>query len=91
MGNIYIIGLTSGSLGSNNIGDNDTFLIKFKNDGTKEWIKQIGTSKKDAGWGLITDSLNNIYITGYTEGGLDNNTNLGAYDIFLSKYTLPFL
>ena len=36
--------------------------------------------------GLAVDSSDNIYITGYTEGGLDNNTNSGNGDIILVKY-----
>ena len=36
--------------------------------------------------GVTTDSSDNIYVTGYTEGGLDGNTSLGKKDIFLAKY-----
>jgi len=32
------------------------------------------------------DSSNNIYVTGNTLGGLDNNTNSGNNDIFLMKF-----
>ena len=32
------------------------------------------------------DSLANIYVAGYTKGGLDNNTNSGSTDIILVKY-----
>ena len=32
------------------------------------------------------DSLGNIYVAGYTKGGLDNNTNSGSTDIILVKY-----
>ena len=42
------------------------------------------------GYGVTTDSSGNIYITGYTGGGLDGNTNSlstgGTSDIFLVKY-----
>jgi len=86
--NIFIVGITTGNLGRNNFGDNDTFLIKFKKDGTKEWVKQIGTPFSDRGWGIATDSSGYIYITGFTEGGsLDGNVNLGSYDIFLVKFS----
>ena len=36
--------------------------------------------------GVTTDSSDNIYVTGYTEGGLDGNTSSGKKDIFLAKY-----
>jgi len=48
--------------------------------------KQLGTSSKDYGTSVTTDSSGNIYVTGYTEGGLDGNTNSGESDIFLVKY-----
>ena len=35
---------------------------------------------------MTLDSLNNIYISGDTTGGLDGNTSSGAQDIFLVKY-----
>ena len=55
---------------------------------TKQWTKQLGTSSDDEGRGVTTDSSGNIYVTGYTYGGLDGNTNSGTIhsDIFLVKY-----
>jgi len=52
----------------------------------KQWTKQLGTSSYDVGYGVTTDSSGNIYVTGYTFGGLDGNTNSGITDIFLVKY-----
>ena len=54
--------------------------------GTKQWTKQLGTSSYDTGNSVTTDSWGNIYVTGYTSGGLDGNTNSGNQDIFLVKY-----
>ena len=36
--------------------------------------------------GVTTDSSYNIYVTGYTDGGLDGNTNAGSDDLFVVKY-----
>ena len=52
----------------------------------KAFTKQLGTSGVDMAHGVTTDSSDNIYVTGYTEGGLDGNTSLGKKDIFLAKY-----
>ena len=57
------------------------------NTTTSSWTtKQLGTSSTDAGWGVTSDSSDNIYVTGGTDGDLDGNTNLGYTDIFLVKY-----
>ena len=92
--NIYVTGLTAGGLdGNTNSGHFDMFLVKYNSSGTNsfnqsstQWTKQLGTSSKDGGQGVITDSSGNIYVTGGTDGDLDGNTNLGYTDIFLVKY-----
>ena len=60
--------------------------MKYNSSGTKQWTKQLGTSSNDVGMDVTTDSSGNIYVTGYTGGGLDGNTNSGEWDIFLIKY-----
>ncbi|GAG08956.1 unnamed protein product, partial [marine sediment metagenome] len=55
-------------------------------NGTKQWTELLGTSESDYGYGIVVDSSGNIYITGYTNGDLDGNTNAGGFDIFVSKY-----
>ncbi|MDP7464348.1 MAG: SBBP repeat-containing protein [SAR324 cluster bacterium] len=46
----------------------------------------MGSSSSDQGYGVTVDSSDNIYVTGYTYGGLDGNTSSGSNDIFLLKY-----
>jgi uncharacterized delta-60 repeat protein len=86
-GNIYVTGDTYGGLdGNTNSGSYDIFLVKYNSSGTKKWTKQLGTSSGDYGNGVTVDSSDNIYVTGYTGGGLDGNTSSGGSDIFLVKY-----
>ena len=47
---------------------------------------QFGTSSGDAAYGAATDSSGNLYVTGYTSGGLDGNTSAGSSDLFVVKY-----
>jgi len=58
----------------------------FGQSNTKQWTKQLGTSTWDEGKDVTTDSSGNIYVTGWTGGGLDGNTNSGNSDIFLVKF-----
>ena len=85
--NIYVAGFTNGGLdGNTSSGKHDILLVKYNSTGTKQWIQQFGSSKNDFGLGVNVDSKGNIYVTGYTEGGLDGKTNSGERDIFLVKY-----
>ena len=52
------------------------------------WTKQFGTSSDDAGLAAATDASGNIYVTGWTNGSLDGNTNQGSGDVFLTKYDI---
>jgi len=86
-GNIYVTGYTEDELDGNiHSGNDDIFLVKYNSSGTKQWTKQLGTSSNDEGSGVTTDSSGNFYVTGYTNEGLDGNTNSGESDIFLIKY-----
>jgi len=87
--NIYVTGVTSKVIvdGSNtSYGGVDSVLVKYNSSGVKQWAKQLGTSGHDYGQGVTADSSGNIYVTGKTNGGLDNNTNSGSLDVFLVKY-----
>ena len=84
---IYVVGETKGGLDNNtNSGDKDLFIVQYNSSGTRQWTQQMGTSSDDVAYGVAVDSSNNVYVTGTTYGGLDNNSNFGSADIFLAKY-----
>ncbi len=86
-GNIYVTGTTYWELdGNTSAGKADLFVVKYNSSGTKLWTKQNGTDRYDEARGVATDSSGNVYVTGYTEGGLDGNTNAGKADLFVVKY-----
>jgi hypothetical protein len=57
--------------------------------GVPPWIgtKQMGVAGHDTfGSSVATDANGNVYVTGFTFGGLDDNTLTGTYDFFVTKY-----
>ena len=85
LGNAYISGETSGSLGGPHAGGSDIFLSKFDSDGNELWSQQIGTTGRDESVGVAVDGLGNIYISGTTEGSL-GGPGAGGFDAFLFKF-----
>ena len=86
-GNVYVTGETDGSLdGNTSAGYADMFLTKYDTNGTKLWTEQLGTTSGDYGIGVSVDGSGNAFVTGYTFGSLDGNTNSGGSDMFLTKY-----
>ena len=57
-------------------------LYKFDSSGNQLWSQNPGAFSRS----VATDSSGNIYVTGATGGGLDGNSNAGAYDLFVVKY-----
>ena len=85
LGNVYISGYTQGSLQGSNAGARDAFVAKYDAAGARLWIKQLGTTVDDRGWGVSADGIGNVYLAGTTAGGLQG-ANLGGTDAFLTKY-----
>jgi Beta-propeller repeat/PEP-CTERM motif len=85
LGNVYISGVTRGSLGGPPIGEGDAFICKYGASGNVLWTRQLGTTHDDESHAVSSDALGNVYIAGATEGDLDG-PNAGDYDAFVSKY-----
>lgn len=86
LGNAYISGHTSGSLGALNAGSGDAFVSKFDVSGNLLGTGQLGTSDADGSEGVSVDGFGNVYISGRTSGSL-GGANAGATDAFVAKYS----
>ncbi len=90
----YVTGYTNGNLdGNTNAGGYDAFLTKYDPSGAKLWTKLLGhnggganAAGNDWATGVAVDGSGNVYVSGYTLGNLDENTNAGGYDAFLTMY-----
>jgi len=87
-GNVYVAGSTSGGLDGNTLtGTYDFFVTMYDSSGNKVRTKQLGVSGKyTVARGVAVDSSDNVYVAGYTSGGLDGNTLTGTYDFFVTMY-----
>lgn len=86
--NVVATGYTTGALDSNAYqGSNDLFVTKYDTDGNFVWTKQSGADN-DIGNAVAIAQNGNIYVSGYSTGNFEGNTNanLGVPDIFISKY-----
>lgn len=86
-GNVYISGLSSGSLDGNiNSGGSDSLVVKYDNNGNHLWTKQFGTTSSDNATTISIDKTGSIYLAGITKGGLDGKNNAGLNDVFITRY-----
>jgi len=87
-GNVYVAGYTAGTLDGNTLtGTQDFFVTKYNSSGVKQYTKQLGVAGVvTQGLGVATDTSGNVYVAGYTNGGLDGNTLTGTRDFFVTKY-----
>ena len=74
-------------------GSFDAFILKLDSDGQFVWAKSFDGSDWVKGLFIVTDSHNNVYITGYFRGeadfdpgsGTHNLTAVGDRDFYIAK------
>lgn len=85
LGNVYLVGTTSGNLDGTNAGIGDAFVRKYDSVGDIQWTRQFGTDTYEWGEAVSVDQLGNVYITGATSGVMAG-INAGGQDVFVRKY-----
>jgi Beta-propeller repeat len=86
-GSMYVVGNTTGALYSQtNSGGYDGFVTKFDANGAQKWTKLMGTSGTDDARGVTTGADGSVYVTGYTTGNLNGQSNSGGRDAFITKF-----
>lgn len=88
MGNSFLAGYANGGVdGNTRIGDYDAFVTKFDGTGVKQWTRQLGKlNTTTVANRAAADAAGNVYVFGWTTGGLDGNTLAGVQDAFVVKY-----
>lgn len=77
LNNTYVVGATE----SRGDIDGDICVVKFNYTGGFQWYKTDGDMLADVGYGIVLDTLDNIYITGTIE-----NSGTGK-DLYLVKFS----
>jgi len=103
LSNVFLAGMTQSSIGiaasghQNNYGGaQDIFLVKFNNNGVRQWGTYCGDLGSDYGRSCTTDASGNVYLAGYTSSGggtiiatsgcHQSTYGGGAVDAFLVKF-----
>ena len=87
---LYIVGNTTGDLGSGAVGNSDLFIAKYALDGTFDSTVQLGATSGFLEGNDIFVTTDAIYVTGYTKHALGSETQTGTDDAFIAKYDLSF-
>ena len=84
--NIYVFGATYGDFdGHTHIGNQDIYVMKFNSSCEKQDSILIGTMEDDDASGMGIDGDDNIYISGSTNGSINNQPSQGGTDFFITK------
>jgi len=67
-GNVYVAGVTYGSLEVANGGTGDAFVRKLDPGGATLWTRQIATSRAEAAMAVALDGSSAVLIAGYSYG-----------------------
>ena len=85
----YVVGRTSGALdGGSNTSATQYFIARLDPaSGGLTWVHQEGAIQHgfDTAESVVTDAAGNVFASGFTNGGMDGNTNAGNYDAFVVK------
>jgi hypothetical protein len=83
---VYVAGYTLGNMDGLSSGATvDLFVAKYSAGGVQQWVRQFGSPFNDFAYGIAVNA-NDVYVTGFTFGALDGESNGGNGDAFLIKY-----
>ena len=84
-GGVYLTGDTWGSFGGPVAGRSDVWLARHAADGTRLWIRQLGTPESDYGYDIARGSGGGVFVCGTTLASL-GGPNAGLFDSFVAHY-----
>lgn len=86
-GNVYVAGVVRGNLHAvKRTGSADAFVCKYNSAGARLWTALWGSSEVDEAFGIACDSSENVFVTGWCGGSIEDHPYGGNGDAFLVKY-----
>ena len=82
-GNSYAAGYTLGDVAGVNKGDKDILVTKHDSEGKVLWTLQEGSESNDSATYIVLNAAGEIYITGNTNGSIENEQAKGR--VFIQK------
>jgi len=88
-GEMYVVGFTYDAFGAGqtNQGMADAFCSKFDSTGALLWSRVWGSPSNDYAEAVVIGASGSVYVAGWTEGVFDGQTNMGASDIFVTRFS----
>lgn len=87
-GHVFVTGLAGGPIEPyTRANQNHCFVLRISSGGNVLEGRQLDSPNLDAGLGIDTDRLGNVFVTGYTVGSL-GRPNLGDWDVFLANVSM---
>jgi hypothetical protein len=62
-------------------GITDAFILKLTNAGTFAWVKTMGSTLSDIGWGIHADAAGSVYTCGNFQGTVNFNPGTGIANL----------
>ena len=69
--------------------DHEAYVGKFDSDGHPVWERELASLGDDQAHSIATDTLGNVYISGWTDGNVDPSAEeplASSRDAFIAKY-----
>ncbi|MBN8609922.1 MAG: hypothetical protein J0L92_05030 [Deltaproteobacteria bacterium] len=85
-GDVLIVGYGAGDIDGDGAtaGGTDVYVARFTSEGTRVWIRQIGTSGNDESWDLAVDASGSTVVSMWTDGAFEG-VNAGGLDYAIAR------
>lgn len=84
-GGVYAVGWAKGPVGNQiQLGGQDALLVAYRPDGTRLFVRQLGTTYADA-LEALTVYDGKLYVIGSTRGAFAGQSQAGVQDVFMMQ------